>query len=325
MSKNYKIIGILKEINSQSSLNGLIETCQKIAQTYLHFNYKKIFKFLQNEDLTLEEFALDAIAPLFIKEKDHQNIYIKTAFNNWQPPIKTEEDALYFLNKVVSHRVEQHIYSILREEDPFFSKILDSVNYLIKSQGFIKIQSYGKTYIVRDNYEICDTTLISQQEFENIPIKLFIAKKKILQNLIDYFESETQFIPAIPLNDLIYRLKHINFSEYAYQEPSEISNKQFEMDEIINLALNSALEKLNNSYTLKGKLSEEESKSLNNALKDLCEDLKNGGINPGLYSYLSPYMKDLSKENYKENYHNILEYLLKITKGVIANNLVGKK
>ena len=103
-----------------------------------------------------------------------------------------------------------------------------------------------------------------------------------------------------------------------------MSRKQLEMDEIINLALKSALEKLNKSYLDKGKLNEIESQSISNALIDICEDLKNGSVNPGLYNYLSPYIKDLSKEAYKKKYHNILEYLLRVTKDVIADNLKEK-
>ena len=154
MRKSIKIFDALIQCDQKDSINQLIEICQTIALSYLHFNYRKVYKFLQNENLTIEEFALDAIAPLFIRDKNEQNISIQIDFNNWHPEIKTEDDALFFLNKIIASRVEQHIYSFLKEEDPFFSKILDSVNYLIKSQGYKKTQSYGKTYIIKSDDEI---------------------------------------------------------------------------------------------------------------------------------------------------------------------------
>lgn len=325
MNKNYKIISLISELDSQVSLNNLIEICQKIALSYLHFNNKKIYKFLRNEDLTFEELSIDAIAPLFLKDKFNENISIRNSFNNWEPSIKTDEDALYFLNKIVASRIEQHLSSILREEDPFFSKILDSVNYLVKSQGFKKIQVLGKTYILRSDYNVIDHLFIDHIEFEKIPSLLFADKKNLIANLLGYLEIETNFVVAIPLNELIYRLKHINFTDYFFAESSGTPNQQFEMNELVSLALTSTLEKLNNSYTLKGKFSEEESKSISNALKDMCEDLMNGGINPGLYNYLSPYIKDLSRKLYKQKYHNILEYLLKSTKTFITENILGNK
>lgn len=324
MKKNSEILVFLTNLDSDLFLNNVIKICQSIALSYLHCNYRKIYKFLQNEELSFEEFALDAIAPLFVREKEDQNISIRTSFNNWQPVIKTEEDALYFLNKIVASRVEQHIYSLLKEEDPFFSKILDSVNYLIKTQGYKKSQSLGKTYIIKSDDEISDTLFISQQEFENLPTHLFANKKKLFSNLINYLQTETKFVSAIPLNDLVYKLKHINFSEYVLIKSSEMTRKQFEMDEIVDFALKSALKKLDNSYTANGKLNNSESKSIRSALTDISVDLKNGGINPGLYDYLAPYIKDLSKEAYKDNYHNILEYLVRVTKSVIADNLQEK-
>ena len=325
MKNNSEIFVCLENLDSHLFLNKVIEICQTIALSYLHFNYKKVYKFLQNENLTSEEFALDAIASLFCKNDQNSIMSIQVSFNNWQPAIKTEDDALFFLNKIVASRVEQHIYSFLKEEDPFFSKILDSVNYLIKTQGYRKSQSLGKTYIIKSDSKICDTLFITQYEFENIPAPLFSGRKTLIPNLLDYLEKETKFIAAIPLNDLIYRLKHISFSEYSVTESTQLTNKQFEMDELVNLALETALKKLENSYTAKSKLNELESNSLKSALTDIFEDIKNGGINPGLYDYLSPYIKNLSKEAYKDNYHNIFEYLVRLTKSVIADNLQEKK
>ncbi len=325
MLKNIHILQLFKDIDSQVSENKLIEISYKIAIRYLRFNFKKVSKFLETEELTIEEFALDAIASLFVCEKKEQNISIYNSFINWSPAIENNEDALFFLNKIVANRVEQHLYSILREEDPFFSKILDSVNYLVKSQGFSKSQAYGKSYIIRKGIEICGTSLIDHQEFERIPTHLFTDKKKLIPNLLNYLSIETNFCEAIPLNELIYRLKHINFSEYVMVEVTEMNRKQYEIDEIINLALNYAFDKLNKSYCEKGKLNEAEVESIRCALGDICEDLKNGGINPGLYQYLQPHISNLTKEVYQTDYHNILEYLFKITKSIIAENLIEKK
>lgn len=325
MKKNSEIIGLFKNLHSQLSINGVIEICHKIALSYIHFNYKKVHRFLKNEDLSLDEFSIEAIAPLFIKDKHSETISIKISFDNWEPTIKTDEDVLFFLNKIVASRVDQHIVSLLREEDPFFAKILDSVNYLIKSQGYKKIQSFGKTYIIGKEYEVSDTRFINQKEFEDIPSHLFKDKKILISGLLGYLEKETNLAAAIPVNELIYKLKHINFAEYSVPETSEITRKQFEMDEIINLAKESAVQKLYKSYLERGKLNYKEAESLGKALFDICEDLKNGGINPGLYEYLKPHMEELSKDAYVENYHNILEYLLKFTKRVIADNLQEKE
>jgi len=325
MRNDIKILDALSQPDNKLSINHLIETCHKIALAYLHFNYRKVFRFLNNEELTIDEFALDAIASMFTRENGEQHIKLKQSFVKWSPPVNSEEDALFFLNKVVCNKVEQHIFSYLREEDPIFSKILDSINHLIKIKGFKKIHSYGKTFIVDSNYDETRLEYIDRFEFEKLPGKLFKEKKILIESLIHYLSNETDFVPAIPLNELVYKIKHTSVSEFITTESSYDSRKQFELNELIEFANSKSVEKLYKSYYEKGKLNKSETDSMHNALKDLCEDLKNGGINPGLYSYLQPYINNLTKEVYRETYHNILEYLFKITKSTIAEKLIEKK
>lgn len=267
---------------------------------------------------------MDCIVGLFLKETDSEVIAIQQTFSNWKPAIKTEEDCLYFLNSVVASRVEQHIFKLFKEEDPFFSKLLDSVNYLIRTGGFDKIHFLGKTFITETDLENFEKCFISSEEFEKIPAELFKEKKSLLSNLFAYLIDETDFNPAIPLNDLINRLKHINFSEYLVNEFVSNEYRNIEVNEIIQEGFKSALEKLNNSYVKKGKLNFEEQKAFESALKEMANDLCDGGVNPGLYNYLFPHFSGLSELDYKTKYHNILEYLLKVMKNNIAEKLTEK-
>ena len=58
------------------------------------------------------------------------------------------------------------------------------------------------------------------------------------------------------------------------------------------------------------------------SLEDLAKDLKDGGIAPGLYKYVLANYPGLDEQLYKEKYHNIIEYLLKVLKQQIAEQLV---
>lgn len=278
---------------------------------------------LEKEEISIKELAVDSIAELFIKDDNGDFNTLLTSFNNWQPAIKTEEEAIYFLNKIVSARVEQNIFKILKEEDPFFSKLLDSINYLIKQNRFYKIHFLGKTYITETQKEAFTKSFITLEEFDNLPLALFQQKKLLLANLFNYLRLETNFNIAIPLNDLIYKLKHINFSDYLFIESEEIITQNFELNEIMEGAFDFASDKLN-SYLTKGKLNEQEIFAIKKALKEMIVDLSNGGVSPGLYKYLSPYIKNLSKEEFSEKYHNILEYLLKVMKIKIIDTIREK-
>ena len=322
MSKTFQILNFFRSLDSQQSINKLVEICYKIALSCLRFNYKKVHKIILREEISVEDIAIDSIASLF--EKDHSGCFhnILEPFNSWQPPIKTEEVALYFLNKLIQKRVEQHISLILRESDPFFSKLMDSVNYLIKKHNFKKVNYLGTVYIVNlDKEEITGKTILVE-EFEKLPADLFRDRKELFNNIFQYLSSETSYTSAIPFNALIYKLKSLNISLYKVSESTTEQDDIIEIESIISEALNKTFKKLEESYLLKEKLTNIEGEKIKKSLNDMAQDLRDGGVNPGLYKYLSAHFDGLDERTYQDKYHNILEYLLKVLKKNIADEFV---
>lgn len=314
---------ILAEGKYQRSaeINFLVEKTYSIATSYLGLNHRKIFKLLQKGEYKISEIAIDAISSLFIHDETKNITPLANSFKNWDPPIKSENDALFFLNKVVSGRIEQHIFSSLREYDPFFAKILDSVNYLIKSGGYSKQQIAGRTCIFENNVDTIFGEIIDYEEFDKIPVSLLTNKKIMLASIFDYLKTHTSCLPVIPINMLVSRIKHINFSEYVFEFSNSVNAPEFELTEYTEFGFNAAKTKLFASYVQKGKLTEEEAFSIQKALKDMSMDLLDGGINPGMYEYLTLHMKGIDKNTYLSKYHNILEYLVKVMKNTIAEKI----
>lgn len=313
----------LAEGSNQRSIeiNYLVEKSFLTAVSYLGINHKKIFKLLQKGEYTINDIAVDAIAPLFVVDEEKNLTPLAISFLNWTPAIETESHALFFLNKVISGRVEQHTYSLLREYDPFFSKILDSLNYLIKCNGYKKISLAGKYLVVEDELEESIGQIISYDDFENLPASFFLDKKTIFPKLFKYITEETEYLPAIPLNHLVNRIKHLNFSDYLIEGNSNQAVSKYELIQFTEFGFNTAAEKLEHSYLKKGKLTEFEAGWIRNALRDMSVDLLDGGISPGMYEYVIPYIKNLKKEDFLLKYHNILEYLVKVMKNTIAERL----
>ncbi len=298
----------------------MVEKCFKVSKAYLCLNQKKIHKLLSSNGLDVDDVAIDAIAGMFVKDEEGRFKFLANSFHSWQPPVETEEDAAFFLNKVVGKRVEQHIISLLKKSDPFFSKILDSLNYLIKKNGFEKINHLGCIYIVESESRIYEGKLIDNTAFEKIPLRFFIGKD-ILQQLFNYLKSSNEFSAAIPLNILIYRIKELNLSNLHANNNYTNPFMQFEMSEIISNGLTNVSKKLDETYQQKGKLCVEEIVSIKKTFVDIAADLKDGGINRGLYEYLHAHMINLSMNDYHLRYQNILEYLMKVMKNTIASSL----
>ena len=67
MKSTYSVLVILTLVcenkSSRSEVNHLIELSQSYAYSYLKYRYKNLSKILMSEDVTLQELAIDAIAP----------------------------------------------------------------------------------------------------------------------------------------------------------------------------------------------------------------------------------------------------------------------
>ncbi len=310
----------LKRQNTQpSDINFVVESAYKIALNYLRQKYIRYQNLIINDDLHMEDIAIDSIAPLFLKDESKQFYVLVNAYNNWSPPIHCNEDALFFLNKIVAAQIEQHVTVLLRESDPVFGKILDSVNYLIKKEGYKKINYFGEMYIVKNKCSCIYEKVISAEEFELLPSSLFINKKTIFINLFHVIENKQGYFPAIPINSFVSKLKHIALFDYHNNknQPKFLFD-QIEVEECISLGLTKAQKKLENYYLKKEKLSISEFNTFTKVLSDMAVDLKDGGIKHGLYDYLNVYFPNLTREKYYTKYQDILEYILKIMKKTIA-------
>jgi hypothetical protein len=305
---------------NQSELNQFVEQLFRIALTYVRYRFIRIKRIADLNINTPEDIAAEAIAPLFHKTSNN-NFAILDEIRKWKPAIETEDGARYFINKISAKRIEQHISFMLRESDPFFSRILDSLNYIIRKTGYNKINFLGKIYITENGNSEILWKIISIEEFENIPVVLLSDKKKLFPAIFKYIRTETDFFPAIPLNELIIRLKHINGVGYVTQNNANEFTNKIEINEIVNRGLKKTENKMEEVYLNKNKLTKVEYESFRNTLKAMAEDMKDGGINRGLYQYLEPHFNGLTYEEYQEKYHNILEYLLRLLKGNIAEEL----
>jgi len=323
MKNDARVFEILLAVSNQNiertELNQLIELTQSIAYTNLKFRYRKLAHILMVEDLTLNEMAIDAIAPLFEINTDGALIRIKSAFDRWDPAITTEEAALFFLSRIASKSTEKYVTELLKSSDPFFSKILRSVNYLIESGGYRKKHILGITYIVKRK-EADIVRLPDNQFIYDLPAYLFKDNKNLLNEIFQYMQINSCKFEAIPLNALVLKIKNTGMAGFE-QDNSPSPLNAMEIDSIVNHAVETVFEKLETGYVGKNKIDEKEASAFKRAFYKIAADMKDGGINPGLQKYLMTEISSLSFEGYRENYQNMFEYLFKLLKKEIIEHL----
>ena len=324
MKSTYSVLTIFKSISenksSRSDVNHLIELAHSFAYSYLKYRYKNIGKVLMAEDLTLKELAIDAIAPLFERNEKGEFIRITKAFTDWDPKIETEDQAGFLLNRLVAKSTEKYVSELLRQSDPFFSKMLDSVNYLIDKNNYLKKQIIGTTFIIENENLVKIGALPDSKFINELPIELFNDNKNAVSNLFDYIKANTDKTPAIPLNALVLKIKQVTASNFIFIDSTANGNES-EIDSIVNKALDITLSKMQETYVNKGKLKITEAAGIKKAIESIVCDMRDGGINPGLHKYFLEQFSELTFEDYESRYQNIFEYLFKVLKKEIADQL----
>ena len=320
-----KILILLKSNQiSRVEINYLVETTQSYAYTYLKYRYKNLNKIFLSEDLTLQELAIDSIAQLFERNDDGKFIKLSTAFENWQPPIETEDQAKFFLNRLVAKSVEKYVSELLRDSDPFFSRILDSVNYQIEKHGYRKKQILGTTYIVENDEQKRIGSLPDTQFILELSGDLFPNPNQTIPNLFDYIKNSTDKEIAIPLNALVNKIKRINTVNFSFSDKVEFGT-ELTVASILERALKVSINKLDESYVNKGKISQQEKSGIEKALRNISLDMKDGGINPGLHKYFLEQFPEINFSDYESKYQNIFEYLYKVLRKEIVKQLDGSE
>jgi len=137
-------------------------------------------------------------------------------------------------------------------------------------------------------------------------------------------KNETNFFPAVPLNLFVKKLKSISQKEFsAITDNYNVDDysEAFNVEKIIQNSLAVVNNRLNEFYLKKGKISTAEYALYKKTLESICEDFKDGGMNQGLYDYFIQFMPGTSKEVFYKHYHQKLEYLNRVLKKAIADEL----
>ncbi|NCS87775.1 MAG: hypothetical protein AUK34_11320 [Ignavibacteria bacterium CG2_30_36_16] len=117
------------------------------------------------------------------------------------------------------------------------------------------------------------------------------------------------------------KIKQVRAANFVFIESVSIGNES-EIDTIVNRALDAAFTKMQDSYINKGKLEINEAERIKRAIELIVYDLRDGGINSGLHKYFLEQFPELTFNDYEDRYQNIFEYLFKVLKKKIAEQLI---
>lgn len=309
---------------SSQPLRELIIYCVKVASIYLRSHHLSDCARFANQGLTLEDVAFDAVAPLFAKQNLESELPIIRALAKWSEPVHTDEAAYFFLSQLIGSRVEQEISKKLKEADPFFGKILRSINYTIEKRAYAKTSHFGIIHIVESSSVVINQLPPEPEFIESLQNDLFqFSNDKLVLALFQFIKNETDYFPAIPLNALVKRIKEFHSHCFdSFHSSNEIKiDERLDVEHITNTSLAQTLIRLDNFYLQKGKINSEEAKVYESVLENYADDLKDGGVSRGLYEYFNTHMTELSRDDFYKKYYQNLDYLIRLLKKGIAEKL----
>lgn len=117
----------------------------------------------------------------------------------------------------------------------------------------------------------------------------------------------------------IKRVKSAGFN--LSDSVSNGNGNEIEIESIVQKALTFTFTKMRESYLNKNKIDENESDKIKKALESLVYDMRDGGINLGLHKYFLEQFDGLTFNDYENKYKNIFEYLFKVLKKEISEQL----
>ena len=317
---------ILNEVQfsniSRKNINFLISKSYRISNSFLQAKFKNNLKSLQNDILTIDDIAMTAIIPLFLKNEDGE-MGIKSSISKWNDKLETESDCEFFLSRIIWRRVDQAVTKILKERDPFFEKILKTLNVCINTTELKKIRFFGTVLILENQFSKITKPVIDEDRFNLIPEKSFTFKQaELFLNIFDYLKTNTDFSPAIPLNLLVKRIKNSFLNEIYFQTGYSFNNiEEISLQEIVNNGLTDIKKKLDINYVSKNKIGQEDADFIYGAFNNISKDMLNGGMHDSLFSYLKDYNQSLTREIFYAKYHHIMNYLLTQFKNNISKNV----
>lgn len=309
---------------SPSLINEAVSIFHRIALNILNKKIALNQIYLHPEFISVNDLAMSAITPLFIKDKNG-DFAICNSLKNWDRKIDDEESAKYFLFKIISSRIEQELSNALKEADPFFGKILRSINNCIETGKCNKTTWFGMVYLIPTTETRITQKPLDSESLEQYPTEFFQGNSaKIILNLFEHIRNETDFFLAIPLNALIKKIKHVNgfLFELINTENKKVYYEEYlDISKIVNASVLVVNQRIDDFYVSKGKINSEDGEVFKKVVKDFTVDMQDGGLSRGLYEYLLPYKPGITKELFYQKYQQQVDYLLRLLKKEIATRL----
>ncbi len=281
---------------------------------------------------SISTIALDCIAETFERDEEGYFTELIVYFEGDRDPRQvSEEQTLINFRTLIFSKLKDGIFRIYREFDPVTSKILRNIKLIVKNtEEIYTVERFGETYLTiaaveRNEHlseypiEELEAELISRlHRIENIKAVL-VCLLQILNECIEYRKYYSMIDCALIIKDVFLKLE-ISASNSFETDSYMIT---YDMKRLVEKSMMEIRSEFDKKYLLSKKVDE---KTYNRYLRAINEYIYNtfvlnDGVEFSLYDYLKKHQPNLEHEDYRKVHRIKLEYMAKLSKKVIVENL----
>ncbi len=317
----------------------LINISKKVVIPYLTTTKSSFLKLSRIHGLDINDLAIDVIAEVFRQDAEGNMLNLVNFASKLWTDISTITDENFFraYQSYLRTIADVHIARSYAELDPNGFKIQRNIKETLPTDTLeLRKNILGIMIFVKGSEEYDSLPYLCYEEFEKdflVQASGKITTREILDVIQILLVCDYNARKEISLSDAVRLFKkHFKVDQLLdhEEEPFEqLFNDSFvdkyEIDQICGKVLDTMRGKIFIDYFSKGKLTLEQTKALDNAVKDIVFDLVNLGRNHiSFYEYLTKYIM-IEREDYELKFKSKLEYLIKQARESFRNYLYTRE
>jgi hypothetical protein len=309
-------------------INEFVNLCHKMALAYLRVKLHNRQFDPARLGLSLEDFALDAVADLFAQDSSGRCTTINSFFHRVEE--RSEEGLHNQLRRLVFSAVNHRIFRTYRELDSSLARILRNIKLSLKNHpAAARYEHQGESMIVprgEKNLQMEKPFLppewIEPELRRRRPPKWTI--RDMIEALAGILHEQTTYRKMMPLIEAALLLRKVCFSDdqAVADESSSWPYTEDDVQRLLHVVGRALRQKAEEAYVKKRKLTRAEMEAHILTVEEILRTqfLGTNGESRPLFEVLRGQLITLNQHSYRTKHRVILEYLLKLGR----NDLFGR-
>ncbi len=330
------LLSILSGNYTNSDLKNFVKFCYAFAFPLVSKKLSLGKLNLKLLGMSQNEIVFDCMADIFSRDNEDKFYKIKTYFENLNnlPESLSEEEIIIVFRRFLFNVVNNNIIRLYFETDPVLGKILRNMKIALKRDtSFTQLARFSDVYLVPDGIDVLwNKPPYIFERLQNDFSKIVLIDDTIpemIKKLYDFIVNQEEYQRAVPFVSAAILFKEVYVLGWK-SEVREITNNMSITDldnEDIKAIVKKVCTKIKNctyhTYVDKGKVTEllflKYIDTLNDILINSFSTIEM--ITDSYFENLKTRIPELTKDAYIKGHKKIIEYLAKMGKEEMKNEL----